>query len=280
MTTGEGVAEIYPMGDALARRRRGANGDFGDAGAQLAAARKKAGLTLEEAANKIYIKERHLAAIESLDVEQLPSKPYVIGFVRAYAAFLGLDAAKVIDRFKQDAGYGAGAAADAAIERFEAAEAAAKVESRELSLAAVIAIIAFIIWCAFQITLLDDSKRQEGAAAMGAAAGAPLAGSRVPRRPPSAWENVIEARILERVEPIYPRNCLENAQPFETVVIAFNISASGLVAGERVAQTSNSCLDGAALNAVRRWRFEPRRIDGAPQTVYDQRYSFTFARPR
>ncbi len=280
VTTNSGSAEIYDMSDALARRRADAEAGLGDVGEQLAAAREAAGLTIDEAANKTHIQQRHLEAIETLEIESLPARPYAIGFVRTYAGFLGLDAAEIVERFKEGAGFGAAATTPDAIARFERADAAAQIENREMSFAAVIAIIAFFIWCAFQITLLDDSKREEGVNAPPAAPAVQSATARLPRPPAPARENIIEATILERVEPIYPRNCLENAQPFETVVIAFNITASGRVAGGRVAQSSNACLDAAALNAVRRWRFEPRKIDGAAQAVYDQRYSFTFARPR
>lgn len=279
VTTNNGTAEIYDMEDARARRRAAElpGADYESAGAHLAAVREAAGLTLAEAADKTHIRERHLRAIETLELESLPSRPYAIGFVRAYAEFLELDAARIVDRFKEDAGYSAAAPVPA--EKFDAAEAATPTETRDMSLVAMLAIIAFFIWCAWQITRLDDAKR-DAAADRSDEPTVSRAAERLPPAPVPARADIVEARLVERIEPIYPRSCVVDAAPFETVVVAFNITADGRVAGERVAQSSNACLDAAALNAVRRWRFEPRTIDGAPRAVYDQKYSFSFARPR
>lgn len=268
------------MEDARARRRGGETpgGDHETAGAFLAAARQAAGLTLHEAAAKTHIKERHLQAIEDIDLAGLPARPYAVGFVKAYAEFLGLDAAALVDRFKADAGFFA--PPPAPVEKFEAAQAAVEGGNRELSFLTVAAILIFFIWCAFQITLLDADKRRAplsglpGAAASSAAAPGPAAASA-----PSAAD-VIEARVLERIEPVYPMRCLNEAGATETVQVLFNITAAGRVYGESIARSSNGCFDEAALNAVRRWRFEPRKADGAPRATYDQRTSLTFRRPQ
>ncbi len=277
MSTNNGSAEIYDMEDARARRRSAElpGADYPDVGAHLAAVREAMGLSVAAAADKIHIRQRHLEAIETLEIENLPARPYAIGFVRAYAEFLGLDASPIVNRFKENADYGAPAPAD--VEKFETTQTSAAPESREMSLAAVIAIIAFFIWCAFQITLLDGAHRR---AVAGATSDATAVSTRLPAPPQPAPADIIEARVIERIEPIYPRGCIADASALETVVIAFTITTAGRVASERVAQSTNACFDAAALNAVRRWRFEPRLVEGAPRPLYDQKYSFSFARPR
>jgi cytoskeleton protein RodZ len=49
------------------------------------------------------IKPAYLAAIEQGRTDELPGPAYAIGFIRAYADFLGLDAEQVLARFKDEA---------------------------------------------------------------------------------------------------------------------------------------------------------------------------------
>ncbi len=284
MTTNNESAKIFDMEDARARRRASElpGADFEDVGAHLAAVRETSGLTIAEAAAKTHIREAHLEAIEALDIPGLPARPYAIGFVKAYAEFLALDAPAIVERFKEDAGFSAPAKID--VGKFEAAEAATTSEAGELSLAAVIAIIVFFIWCAWQITLLDREPILAPGAGLPVAATTPDASAILdPAAAPvsdPALAEIIEARIIERIEPVFPRACLADAKPEEIVMVSFNISASGRVTGERVASASNACFEASALNAVRRWQFEPRKIDGAARPVFDQKAQFLFQRPQ
>jgi TonB family protein len=283
VTSNNGSAEIFDMEDARARRRASGlpGADYPNVGAHLSAVRETSGLTLLEAASRTHIKQTHLTAIEELNIGDLPPRPYAIGFVKTYAEFLGLDAGEIVARFKEDAGYSA--PQPISVEKFEAAEVAAENEHRDMSLKAVIAIMIFITWCAWQITRPHEVKSLGAAAAISAAGGEGEAnGAPVPSAAAtqSALATIIEARIAERVDPVYPRRCANSAQLLETVVLSFNITADGRVGGERVAQSSNECLNDAAMNALRRWRFEPRTVDGVPRPAYDQKYSFSFQRPR
>lgn len=268
MATTEGTAEILDMEDERAKRRapEHALGDFETAGAYLKSMREAAGLDLDEVVEKTHIRRTHLAAIEENNSAALPARAYAIGFVRAYARFLGADPNAVIARFKEDAGYVAPAAVEA--EKFDPASRRAESDNRDLSLWAVAAVVAFIIWCAFQLTRPQEASPGDAADAT------PSATTMT-----STAIEVVEASIIKRIEPVYPHRCETGAKDVETVDVAFNITSDGRVAGERVVRSSNACFERAALNAVRRWEFAPRTVDGAARPAYDQRYRFRFDRP-
>jgi TonB family protein len=253
---------------ANARARLAADaGEFEHVGARLAAIRESRGISLREAAARTHIRENHLAAIEAAETKGLPARPYALGFVRTYAEFLQLDPRAIVEQFKFDAGYDSPTLV--AAEKFRAAEETAAAEGRDISLPVFIAIIAFVIWCAWQITMTSTVTP------IGERAGE----AAVSHAPEAAPGELIEAKILERVEPVYPRSCAPAAQVDESVTVAFTITAAGRVAGERIAASTNTCFDEAALNALRRWRFEPRMVDGAARAAYDQIHTFSFARP-
>ncbi|GAW91545.1 helix-turn-helix domain-containing protein [Calderihabitans maritimus] len=69
-------------------------------GELLKAAREKKGLSLREAEEATKIRLQYLAALENEAYDQLPGRVYVIGFLRSYARFLGLDADKIVQEFK------------------------------------------------------------------------------------------------------------------------------------------------------------------------------------
>lgn len=273
MTAVNGSADILDMEDARQRRRKGETAArYPNAGAHLAAMREAQGLPLSEAAARTHIREEHLAAIEAVDAAGLPARPYALGFVKAYAEFLDLDAAPIVSRFKEDVGYAAPSVHPTA-EKFQAAQDAAQPASREMSLWAMLAIILFMIWCAWQIALPRDVTPLGVSPdpADGPALAAPAAANALPP--------AIELVVVERVEPVYPRTCDAGAAPVETVEVMFNVTPLGRVAGEQVIASSNPCFNNAALNAVRRWTFEPHQAGGAARAVYDQRRVFTFNRP-
>jgi len=61
-------------------------------GERLLAARVKAGLDLNDIATRTRVPMRHLVAIERGDYASLPSSTYALGFARAYARAIGIDA--------------------------------------------------------------------------------------------------------------------------------------------------------------------------------------------
>lgn len=62
-------------------------------------AREKKGLSIEQAAEKIFILKRHLQALEADDFEQLPQPTFARGFASSYGRFLGLDNDMVLQSF-------------------------------------------------------------------------------------------------------------------------------------------------------------------------------------
>lgn len=73
-----------------------------DIGAALKAARELRGLNLQELADSTRIRRSYLAAIEEMRLDELPSRPFTIGYIRAYAAALGLDGDAAVERFRRD----------------------------------------------------------------------------------------------------------------------------------------------------------------------------------
>ena len=74
-----------------------------DIGAALRAARTFRGLTTQDVADATRIRQSYIEALEDLRLEELPSRPFTIGYVRAYAQLLGLDGEAAVLRFKNDA---------------------------------------------------------------------------------------------------------------------------------------------------------------------------------
>lgn len=69
-------------------------------GATLKAARKAAGLSLGEVADRLKLSLKQLEAIEEDRFEVLPGPAFVRGFVRNYARFLGVDAGPLMARLE------------------------------------------------------------------------------------------------------------------------------------------------------------------------------------
>jgi cytoskeletal protein RodZ len=70
--------------------------------ALLRAARQRAGIELREAADALRIRYPYLEAIEEGRFADLPGATYALGFVRAYAEYLDLDANEIVRQFKEE----------------------------------------------------------------------------------------------------------------------------------------------------------------------------------
>lgn len=63
--------------------------------------RQSQGLTLEDVAQKTYIKLPYLQALEEGAIEALPAPVYTYGYIRQYAKLLGLDGSSMVAQFQQ-----------------------------------------------------------------------------------------------------------------------------------------------------------------------------------
>jgi cytoskeleton protein RodZ len=102
LDTGAFVEESVGGQVPLVKRPRLALDTTVDIGSALRGARESLGLTLEDIAETTKVRARHLAAIEASALDQLPSRPFTVGYVRAYAKALGLDADSTASRFRTE----------------------------------------------------------------------------------------------------------------------------------------------------------------------------------
>ncbi len=72
-------------------------------GADLAVARHRTGLSIEEMAARLRIRPEYLEALEQGRIGLLPGTAYAVAFVRAYGRALGLDSDELVRRFKNEA---------------------------------------------------------------------------------------------------------------------------------------------------------------------------------
>jgi transcriptional regulator with XRE-family HTH domain len=73
-----------------------------DIGQALQAVRLHKGLSLEAVAEITRIRRAYLADLEAMALDKLPSRPFTIGYIRAYAEALGLEAEAAVERFKAE----------------------------------------------------------------------------------------------------------------------------------------------------------------------------------
>jgi len=151
----EKTAEIINLDSS----RAVAAGDH--AGAFLQAARMNAGLDVLHVADATKIKPEHVEAIEAGDASRLPATPYAVGFVKVYAAYLGLDAEGVAAEFRKEI---TRARPEPEAPRSTAPLAKPSDGVKIISLIGVVLILAFAVWIAFQIAGNAERVEAENAA--------------------------------------------------------------------------------------------------------------------
>ena len=71
-------------------------------GQQLMLAREKAGMSIDEAARALNLKQETVEAIEDSALDKLPPVTFVQGYVRSYARLLGLSEEKILSEFEAE----------------------------------------------------------------------------------------------------------------------------------------------------------------------------------
>lgn len=67
----------------------------------LKSTREKLGFSLDDVAQKTYIKTHYLHALEEDRFEMLPAYVYTVGYIRTYARLLNIDATKLINKYQE-----------------------------------------------------------------------------------------------------------------------------------------------------------------------------------
>lgn len=76
-------------------------------GEELAEARVAKELTPKDVERYIKIRAKYISSMEADDFNDIPGQAYVLGFLKSYADFLGLDGASVIKRYREEQSAGA-----------------------------------------------------------------------------------------------------------------------------------------------------------------------------
>jgi cytoskeletal protein RodZ len=69
-------------------------------GEKLREAREEKGRTLDQASRDTLIAVRYIQALEAEDFSGFPGEPYILGFLRNYSEYLGLDAQEQLSRYR------------------------------------------------------------------------------------------------------------------------------------------------------------------------------------
>lgn len=84
----------------------------------------------------------------------------------------------------------------------------------------------------------------------------------VPVQPLFAQDDGVEAIVvINRELPAYPAHCdsqLEDGDATVSATVIYRLSATGRIQDSRVREGANACVEMTALDAMRRWDFEPK----------------------
>ncbi|MEO1656798.1 MAG: helix-turn-helix domain-containing protein [Pseudomonadota bacterium] len=183
------VADIVALDQERQKRAEPADSSLSTAGGMLRAAREAMSLDIAAVAEGTNIKPEHLEAIEAMDITALPSQPYTMGFVRAYAREVALPEDALMERFRVQAGW---VVQDRATGIATGPGGKAPREGRELSVLLLFAVIGFALWCAWRL-LISNAPVPEGDASRFTYTGADLDDVPVVERPVAVDAPVVPA---------------------------------------------------------------------------------------
>jgi TonB family protein len=135
--------------------------DETSAGGMLRIAREATGHTIADIAARTNVPPARLEAIERMDVAFLPSAPFTLGFVRAYANELNLPADALVARFRQEAGYPAPGAAPTIRSR-RLKDMGPPKQTSLLTVLLVIGFILIVTWRIIQAAAPDEAPPLSG----------------------------------------------------------------------------------------------------------------------
>jgi cytoskeleton protein RodZ len=144
----------------------------GELGQILRAVRLHRDLDLDDLSQITRIRVGYLAAIEHMRLDQLPSRPFALGYVRAYAAALGLDGDLAAARFKVEAPDGSEPLRAPMGVRRETDP-----RLKTLGLAAALVVAAIVTWNIAQHLLAKKAATRHGGAEVAAVPAKPQAPS-------------------------------------------------------------------------------------------------------
>jgi protein TonB len=88
--------------------------------------------------------------------------------------------------------------------------------------------------------------------------------------PIAAPADTVEPHLIQRVNPEYPREA-ERRGTEGSVEVSFTVSPEGKVSDVIIVNSEPSDIfDRAAVDAVRRWRYEPKKVGGVPVEAHLQ----------
>jgi len=93
-------------------------------------------------------------------------------------------------------------------------------------------------------------------------------GSKKMAKLPSVSEEVIPAKSLEKVAPIYPKEAKDRGYHGK-VFLRVQVFADGQVGEIKVEKSSgHEILDSSAIDAVKKWKFAPGRVGNTPESYW------------